>query len=92
LLQAGAMHCPVICSRIEGNIDVVDHEKTGLLFRPQDKDDLFACLERAIKDPGSLKQYSLNLRQKIEQQFDQTVIHRKLKERYLELLTGIQRA
>jgi glycosyltransferase involved in cell wall biosynthesis len=92
LLQAGAMHCPVICSRIEGNIDVVDHEKTGLLFRPGDKEDLFQCLEKALNAPGSMTQYSKNLRQKIEQQFDQKVIHRRIKDRYLELLSTIKRA
>src|SRR5688572_2841205 len=27
LLQAGALYCPVICSRIEGNVDIVDHQQ-----------------------------------------------------------------
>ena len=37
LLQAGAMDCPVICSAIEGNIDIVENEKTGLIFEVKDE-------------------------------------------------------
>jgi glycosyltransferase involved in cell wall biosynthesis len=32
LLQAGAMQLPIICSRIPGNIDIVTHQQTGLIF------------------------------------------------------------
>jgi glycosyltransferase involved in cell wall biosynthesis len=30
VLQAGAMECPVVCSRIEGNIDIVDEDVNGI--------------------------------------------------------------
>ncbi len=32
LLQAGAMQLPIVCSRIPGNIDIVTHQQTGLIF------------------------------------------------------------
>jgi glycosyltransferase involved in cell wall biosynthesis len=86
LLQAGAMLCPVICSRIEGNVDIVEHEKTGLLFEVSNQSDLQQKLEWALADPGSLKRYSQALRDKIEQDYDQRVVHRHLLERYMELL------
>jgi glycosyltransferase involved in cell wall biosynthesis len=92
LLQAGAMQCPVICSRIEGNVDVVEHEKTGLLFEPQNREGLLQCLEMALNNPVLLRQYALALRQKIEENFDQEVIHKKIKERYFKLLTLNKRA
>ena len=32
LLQSGAMQLPVVCSQIPGNIDIVTHQQTGLIF------------------------------------------------------------
>lgn len=86
LLQAGAMLCPVICSRIDGNIDIVDDEKTGLLFRAGDSADLSGRLGFALSNPGIMKQYARNLRNKVEQYFDQPVVHDQIRRKYLELL------
>ncbi|MEO8405495.1 MAG: glycosyltransferase family 4 protein [Chitinophagaceae bacterium] len=86
LMQAGAMYCPVIASRIEGNVDIVDHEKTGLLFGVMNEKELLQKLEQSLAQPALMKEYANNLRQKIEQYFDQKMVHRKMKERYLELL------
>jgi glycosyltransferase involved in cell wall biosynthesis len=86
LLQAGALYCPIICSRIEGNVDIVDHQKTGLIFEVRNEKELQQSLERSLTDPAAMKQYAVNLRKKIEDYFDQKIIHRELKKRYLELL------
>jgi glycosyltransferase involved in cell wall biosynthesis len=87
LLQAGAMNCPVICSRIEGNVDVVEDKITGLLFEAQDEDSLFEQLKNALSNPEMLKSYSQNLLQKIQQQFDQSVLHQKILDKYNSLLS-----
>ncbi len=86
LLQAGAMLCPVICSRIEGNVDVVENEQTGFLFEPKNEKNLYQQLEKALIKPQVLKEYAKNLRLKIEKHFDQRILHARLKEKYLELL------
>jgi glycosyltransferase involved in cell wall biosynthesis len=86
LLQAGAMGCPVICSRVEGNVDVVEHEKTGLLFEVRNADELYARLNYALENPGVMKQYSDELRAKIERDFDRRIVQENLRKRYLELL------
>lgn len=87
LLQAGAMGCPVICSRIEGNIDIVDDGQTGLIFEVQNALSLEEKLRFALANPGQLKEYASKLRKKIEQQFDQRFVHESLKNKYLELLS-----
>jgi glycosyltransferase involved in cell wall biosynthesis len=87
LMQAGAMYCPVIASRIEGNVDIVDHEKTGLLFEVMNEKELLQKLEQSLAQPALMKEYANNLRQKIEQYFDQKIVHRELRKRYLELLS-----
>jgi len=85
LLQAGAMLCPIICSRIEGNVDIVEHGKTGLLFEVKNESQLRQRIEQALADPAILQQYAKVLRLKIEQHFDQLIVHRHLYDRYLEL-------
>jgi glycosyltransferase involved in cell wall biosynthesis len=87
LLQAGALYCPVICSRIEGNVDIVDHEQTGLIFEVRNQNELQQRLEQALANPAMMKQYAANLRRKIEDHFDQKIVHREMKKRYLEILS-----
>lgn len=86
LLQAGAMQCPVICSRIDGNIDIVEHGSTGLIFEAKNEDALYSQLKYALENPTPLREYAQNLRRHIEQYFDQPVIHQLLHKRYLQLL------
>ncbi|MGC4035929.1 MAG: glycosyltransferase family 4 protein [Chitinophagaceae bacterium] len=86
LLQAGAMNCPIICSRIEGNVDVVEHQKTGLLFTVKNEEELHQQLEFALTSKTILQQYAVNLRKKIEQHFDQKIVHQSIRKRYDELL------
>ncbi len=86
LLQSGAMLCPIIGSRIEGNIDIVDDGITGLLFEVKNEEELFVKMEYALNNQGLVKQYAGALRTKIEQHFDQPGLHRRLLERYRQLL------
>ncbi|MEP6701149.1 MAG: glycosyltransferase, partial [Bacteroidota bacterium] len=82
----GAMQCPVICSAIEGNIDVVTEKETGLLFQPKNAADLLEKLNYALLHVEEMRQYAIILRRKIEKNFDQQYVHRSLKEKYFELL------
>jgi glycosyltransferase involved in cell wall biosynthesis len=86
VLQAGAMLCPVICSRIEGNIDIVDHGETGLLFTAKDPDDLYDQLRFALAGPAVIREQALRLRKKIELYFDQRVVQEMIYIRYMELV------
>ncbi len=87
LLQAGAMGCPVLCSRIEGNTDIVDDLETGIIFEVKNAGSLEEKLRYALQQPGQLKLFAGRLRQKIEKQFDQRFVHESLKNKYLELLS-----
>jgi glycosyltransferase involved in cell wall biosynthesis len=86
LLQAGAMLCPIICSRIEGNIDIVDNEQTGLIFDVNNADQLFDKMDRSLADPSQVKAYARALRNKIETHFDQPVLHQTILHKYREIL------
>ncbi len=88
LLQAGAMLCPIICSRIDGNIDIVTHQQTGLIFEVKNEEELFIQMDYALKNPALLQQYATVLRHNIEQHFDQPIVHSLLRKKYLELLAA----
>lgn len=86
LLQAGAMLCPVICSRIDGNIDIAEHGTTGLIFEVKDEESLYSQLKFAIDNPALIREYAATLRRHIEEHFDQPVVHALMQKRYLQLL------
>lgn len=88
LLQAGAMNCPVICSIIEGNVDIIEHEKTGLLFEVSNQEALQQKMEWALANTGAVKQFADALKQKIEQHYDQKQFHQIIRSRYMELLSN----
>lgn len=86
LLQAGAMGCPIVCSRIEGNIDIVEHEKTGLIFEMSDAAQLQQRIEQALDDPDQMRQYAQQLQQKVIVHFSQPAVHNYILEKYNQLL------
>ena len=86
LVQAGAMKCPIVCSAIEGSVDIITHKETGLLFQPRNAEDLLDKLQYALGHPDEMKQYAINLRNKIEKYFSQPYLHNCMKEKYIEIL------
>lgn len=86
LLQSGAMMCPVICTRIEGSIDIVTHKETGLIFEPGNADELLEKLRYALAHMDEMKGYAINLRKKVEDKFSQRYLHECIRQKYLELL------
>ncbi len=88
LLQAGAMNCPIVCSGIPGNIDIVDDGETGLVFKVKNEEELFQKLKLAIQDPGEMKVMADRLKQKIQKNFDTTQVKRFLEVKYRELLAA----
>lgn len=86
LLQAGAMQCPIVCSAITGNVDVVEHERTGLLFEAKNQSDLTEKLHFALEHPTVMRDFAVRLRKVIEEKFDRRAIHEAIYQRYLALL------
>ena len=91
VLQAGAMECPIVCSRIEGNIDIVDENSNGLIFTSRDGDDLYQKLKQALAEPAAMKQRAALLRKKIEENFDRIFVQEQLRQKYELLLRNSKR-
>lgn len=86
LLQAGAMNCPIVCTEIEGSVDIVTHKETGLIFKPGNAEDLHEKLMYALEHPEEMKQLAINLRKKVEDKFSQPYLYGCIRQRYMELL------
>ena len=88
LMQAGAMGCPIICSSIDGNTDIVRHRETGLLFEVKNEEALLGQMQSAIKEPAALKGMADQLLLQIQTHYDQRVVQSFLHEKYLQLLAA----
>lgn len=86
LLQAGAMRLPIVCSTIPGNIDLVSHKKTGLLFETKSVADLTEKLNVALSNKEQMDSWSKALFDLIHQRFSRVVMHQEIRKKYLKLL------
>jgi len=55
LLEAMICECPVIGSKSGGIVDIIDHEKTGLLFNTNNSSDLADKILQTLKDQRATK-------------------------------------
>jgi len=85
-LQAGAMKCPIVCSNIGGNIDIVEHESTGLLFDVRNEGDMFDKLERAICGTPDMKNMAEKLHLQVEKNFERSHVHQSMYDEYQRLI------
>lgn len=87
LLQAGAMGTPVICSDIPGNIDIIQNEKTGLLFPVTNEDEFYNKLEFAINNRCCVNKFAQQLNKEVAELYDRKLVHNAVLETYNTLLT-----
>ncbi len=75
LMQAGAMKCPVVCSRIVGNIDIVTNELNGILHEPQDENALYIALQFALNNKEHMHKLALNLYNDMVNYYDRYALY-----------------
>jgi len=85
-MQSGLMNCPVIASRINGMVDIIDHDVHGLLHEKGNVEDLYAKLDFALNNPKHMVLLAANLKNKIISNFDRKVMHDLILKRYFEHL------
>jgi glycosyltransferase involved in cell wall biosynthesis len=86
LLQAGAMNLPIICSNIEGNVDIVKEKITGLLFEKANEQQLMQQIEFALDNPEAMKQMAKNLCEIIQADYHREHIWKSILDEYQKLL------
>ena len=64
LVQALENNLPVIASDIGGFQDLIENEKTGLLFKANDHIHLSKCISKIFDNPNLLKNISKSMHEK----------------------------
>lgn len=59
IMEAMATGLPIACSRIRGNIDLIDEDKGGVLFEPKNVDEIASALDKLlVSDMESMGRYN----------------------------------
>jgi glycosyltransferase involved in cell wall biosynthesis len=86
ILQAGAMHLPVICSNIPGNADIIRNENMGLIFAVKNEQDLYDKLKFAIENKEHTAEIADTLFEEVTQLYSRKRIHEVILNTYNRLL------
>lgn len=86
LLQAAAMELPIICSRIAGNVDIVTHEQTGLIFNRANEQQIEEQVEYAINHPQEMKVMAQKLCNNVQTDYRRENIWQNMLATYNSLL------
>lgn len=87
VMEAMACGLPVICSRIGGTEDMIDHLADGWLVRQQDEDELFEAITTLARDENLRRKIGNGARDRAIRHFD----HRKNAARLLQCIQGDSR-
>ena len=70
LLQAAMLGKVSIATKEDGNPEIVEDHKTGLLVKSRSVNSLAKAMFELVENEAASKKMSANLRQKYEQEFD----------------------
>lgn len=90
-LEAMAWQVPVIASDVPGNRDVVEHGKTGLLYRPGDIEALAGAIRQVVEEPEPARERARRARQVIDEGYSSAAAARAYEKMYDEILKERQR-
>lgn len=82
IMQAALMDCPVVASKIDGNIDLIDHDINGLLFERGNIDDLKRSIKLILFDEQRSIIYAKELKDKVLSKYNRDYIHNQILLKY----------
>ena len=85
-MQAGLMDCPVVASRITGNVDIIKDPIDGLLHEKSNVGDLYKKVDDSLRNRKESQIRAKNLKEKIVSKFERSILHEKILLEYKRLL------
>jgi glycosyltransferase involved in cell wall biosynthesis len=82
------MEIPVVASAVDGCVEAVVHDGTGLLVPPGDRESLVAAVHALIMDSELRRRMGRLGRQRVIQTFRPEAIWQELLDHYLEMMTS----
>jgi glycosyltransferase involved in cell wall biosynthesis len=87
IVEAYAVGLPVIASDIGSQSSLIDHDRTGLLFRPGDSEDLQAKVKWILTHPEALAQMRKEARAEFENKYTAEQNYKMLIDIYEQVLS-----
>ena len=84
VIEAGAAGVPVVTTRMGGLVDILEHERDGLLVPPDDPRILADAVFRYLKDPAFARQCALSLKARVDKEFHLDLMFQKTLKVYEE--------
>jgi len=69
IIEAQAAGVPVVATRVGGVVEVIEHEKTGLLVLPKDIEAMSDAVLRILKDPDLSAGFVIEAKKKIQEHY-----------------------
>jgi len=85
VIEAGAVGTPVVATWLGGVRDIIEDRKNGLLFPPFNIPAMADAMYELMMDRDKAKEFAVNLRKKVEEQFNLEQMVRKTLEVYHEV-------
>lgn len=89
-MQAALMECPIVASRITGNIDIIDPNVNGYLHEIKNTIDLKDKISQALSRNEQTMQFATKLKEKVTQNFDRKEVQNVILEKYNQLLSHVK--
>lgn len=85
LLEAACYKLPIIATNIDGNLELIENEKSGFIINSASSDAVCSALEYFINNRKLFGNYSQELLKTLKEKFDDKII----KDKYLEILNEV---
>ncbi len=82
VIEAASMGIPTIATNINGLVDAVDKDKTGVLVEPYSVESLYEAMIRFLEKPDMIKKMGSAAQERCRLNFDSEVINKKVFEEY----------
>jgi glycosyltransferase involved in cell wall biosynthesis len=86
LMEAMAAGLPVVATAVGGVPEIVEHQKQGLLVKPQDCHQMAAAMVRLLQDPGTRLAMGRAASRRAEEEFSAARMGRAYRDFYEQLL------
>jgi glycosyltransferase involved in cell wall biosynthesis len=91
IAESFACGTPVICSKLGAMQEIVEHQRTGLHFMPDDAEDLRQQVEYALSHPAELAAMGKTARQEYEQRYTAQINYAMLMNIYEQTIAAHSR-
>jgi len=69
IIEAQAAGVPVVATRVGGVVEIIEHEKTGLLVMPKDSDAIAEAVLKVLENPDFSEKLVVQARKKIDARY-----------------------